>query len=45
MNDIENLKSVLCNPDGVVCIDGSDADREIIQTALRNIEHKYYITE
>ncbi|CAB4152356.1 hypothetical protein UFOVP607_10 [uncultured Caudovirales phage] len=35
MSAINQLKSVLCNPDGKCCIHGSDADRAIIDCALQ----------
>lgn len=35
---LESLQSVLCDPDGRVCISGSDADRAIIHAALRALE-------
>jgi hypothetical protein len=35
MSAIEDLISVLCDPEGNVCIQGSDADRAIIQKALK----------
>lgn len=38
MSAIENLKSVLCDPEGNVCIRGSDEDRKIIQESLVEIE-------
>jgi hypothetical protein len=31
---VESLKAVLCDPDGRVCINGSDGDRNVIQDAL-----------
>ena len=31
---LESLKAVLCDPEGRVCIDGSDGDRRVIQEAL-----------
>jgi len=31
---LEALKAVLCDPEGVVCINGSDEDRRVIQNAL-----------
>ena len=31
---LEALESVLCNPDGKCCIDGSNADRAVIDAAL-----------
>ena len=38
MNPIEDLKAVLCDPEGVVCINGSDEDRRIIQESLSQLE-------
>ena len=35
MNAIEQLKSVLCDPEGTCCIAGSDEDRAIIDRALQ----------
>jgi hypothetical protein len=35
MNAIEQMKSVLCDPDGKCCIAGSDEDRAIIDRALQ----------
>jgi len=35
MTPIEQLKSVLCEPDGTCCIAGSDEDRAIIEGALQ----------
>jgi len=35
MNPIEQLKSVLCDPEGKCCIAGSDEDRAIIDRALQ----------
>jgi hypothetical protein len=35
MNAIDQLKSVLCGPDGKCCVTGSDEDRAIIDRALR----------
>lgn len=34
----EDLKAVLCDPEGKVCIKGSDKDRQIIQESLAEIE-------
>lgn len=34
---VEALESVLCDPEGTVCIHGSDADRAVIQHALASI--------
>jgi len=34
MNAVEQLKSVLCDPDGKCCIAGSDEDRAIVDRAL-----------
>ena len=38
MNALEKLKSVLCSPDGEVCIHGSDGDRRIVADALADLE-------
>jgi len=39
MNNIsDKLKSVLCNPEGKVCIKGSDGDRKTIQECLNKLE-------
>jgi hypothetical protein len=35
MTPIEQLKSVLCDPEGKCCITGSDEDRAIIDRALQ----------
>jgi len=35
MNAVEQLKSVLCDPEGKCCIAGSDEDRAIIDRALK----------
>jgi acyl-CoA reductase-like NAD-dependent aldehyde dehydrogenase len=35
MNPIDQLKAVLCDPNGKCCIDGSDEDRAIIDRALQ----------
>lgn len=37
-NYIESLKSVLCDPEGKCCIRGSDGDKEIVTTALKQAE-------
>ena len=37
MNTIDKLTSVLCDPSGKCCIAGSDADRAIIDGALREL--------
>lgn len=34
---IENLRAVLCDPEGKCCITGSDEDRRIITAALRSL--------
>jgi hypothetical protein len=34
MNQLDQLKSVLCNPEGKCCIAGSDEDRAIVDRAL-----------
>ncbi len=42
MNNIETakaaLRSVLCDPEGVVCIRGSDEDRRVVQEALATLD-------
>ena len=38
VNDIEALKSVLCNPEGKCCINGSDGDRRVIDDALESLK-------
>ena len=38
MTPIEQLKSVLCDPEGKCCITGSDEDRAIIDRALQALE-------
>jgi len=38
VNEIEQLKSVLCGPDGKCCIAGSDDDRAIVDAALVALE-------
>lgn len=35
MNPLEQLKSVLCDPEGKCCIAGSDEDRAIVDRALQ----------
>ena len=35
MNPIDQLKAVLCDPNGKCCIDGSDEDRAIVDRALQ----------
>jgi hypothetical protein len=35
MNAIDQLKSVLCDPEGKCCIAGSDEDRAIVDRALQ----------
>ena len=35
MNPLEQLKSVICDPDGKCCITGSDEDRAIVDRALQ----------
>ena len=35
MNPLEQLKSVLCDPEGKCCITGSDEDRAIVDRALQ----------
>lgn len=36
-NPLEDLKAVLCAPEGKCCISGSDADRKIIDNALSDL--------
>ena len=38
MNPIDQLKSVLCGPEGKCCIAGSDEDRSIVDRALQALE-------
>ncbi len=38
MKTSEKLKSILCNPDGDVCCNGSNEDRRIIQEAILEVE-------
>ena len=40
---LEALKSVLCNPEGKCCIDGSDEDRRIIDEALNALKEPDYV--
>jgi len=35
----DQLKAVLCDPQGVCCISGSDADRGIVDNALTTLNH------
>ena len=37
---LNNLISVLCNPEGLVCVEGTDEDRNIIQQALKELEYE-----
>ena len=37
MNAIEQLKAVLCDPEGKCCIQGSDTDRAIVDRALQEL--------
>jgi hypothetical protein len=37
MNAIEQLKSVLCDPEGKCCITGSDEDRATVDRALQTL--------
>jgi phosphoribosylformylglycinamidine (FGAM) synthase-like enzyme len=34
---IEDLKAVLCDPEGKCCITGSDGDRRVVDDALREL--------
>ncbi len=45
MGAIENLKAVLCDPEGKVAIHGSDKDCEIIQQSLKEIEERLWPEE
>jgi hypothetical protein len=36
---INSLEAVLCDPEGEVCINGSDSDRKIIQDSLKTIKN------
>ena len=38
---INQLKAVLCDPEGTVCIEGSQGDRDVIQFALKTLEREY----
>ncbi|MCK4578018.1 MAG: hypothetical protein KAU50_04465 [Candidatus Marinimicrobia bacterium] len=38
MKTSDKIKSVSCNPEGVVCSPGSDADRELLQSAISEVE-------
>jgi len=38
MRASEMLKCVLCNPQGKVCIAGSDGDREILKEAIKKVQ-------
>lgn len=40
MEALEQLKSVLCDPEGNVCISGSDGDRKVISDALESLEQQ-----
>jgi hypothetical protein len=40
MNPIEGLKSVLCDSEGRVCINGSEGDRRIISELLITLERQ-----
>jgi hypothetical protein len=40
MNAIEQLKSVLCDPEGKCCIAGSDEDRAIVNRALQALAQR-----
>ena len=40
MTPLEQLKAVLCDPEGTVCIAGSQGDRDVIQAALKALERE-----
>lgn len=40
MNPLDELKSVLCDPDGKCCIAGSDGDRAVIDAALQRLSQE-----
>ena len=40
MEALEQLKSVLCDPEGNVCISGSDGDRKVISDALESLDQQ-----
>jgi len=44
MDAIEQLKSVLCDPEGKCCIAGSDEDRAIIDRALQALAQRKPLT-
>ncbi len=35
------IQSVLCDPEGKACFDGSDADRAVIDEALANLPERF----
>jgi uncharacterized protein involved in exopolysaccharide biosynthesis len=41
MTPIEKLETVLCDPNGKVCIAGSDADRALAQEALAELRKQH----
>ena len=41
MSAIENLKAVLCDPEGNVSIMGSEEDKRIIQKSLAEIDKQF----
>jgi hypothetical protein len=38
METSEKLIAVLCDPEGEVCIDGSDEDRKMLQKAIEEVK-------
>jgi hypothetical protein len=45
MNAIEQLKSVLCDPEGKCCIQGSEEDRAIVDRALQALAAPVPLTD
>lgn len=43
MNEIDQLKSVLCGPNGKCCISGSDEDRAIVDRALQTLAKRTWV--
>lgn len=37
MKTVEKLEAILCNPDGVVCIDGTDEDKKTLTEAVSEV--------
>jgi len=42
---IEDLKAVLCDPEGKCCITGSDGDRRVVDDALRELAAEPVVKE